>query len=75
MGARWVFYLDPEDPRAGVRLALAILRYEAKHPPKDLAQRELIKILQYAKLKSRGEGILARIWEKVTGTKLPAPST
>jgi hypothetical protein len=33
-----------KDPRAGAKLASIILRYEAKHPPKDLAQKEPINI-------------------------------
>jgi hypothetical protein len=59
-----------KDPRVGARLALVLLRDEAKHPPKDSALKELIKILQSAKLNQEEKKVLARIWEKVTGTRL-----
>ena len=64
-----------KDRRNAVKLAVAILRYQEKHPPKDLAQRELIRILQCAELNRQEKEFLARIWEKVTGTKLVVPST
>jgi len=58
------------EPRLAVRLWVAILDHEQKHPPKDLAQRELIRILQSAKLDQHEKKFLQRIWEKVTGTQL-----
>ena len=60
-----------DKPRLAMRLMAAILRYEEKHPPKDLAQRELIRILQSAELNQEEKETLARIWEKATGTRVP----
>ncbi len=44
-----------DNSRLAMGLMAAILRYEERHPPKDLAQRELIQILQSAELNSRGK--------------------
>ena len=57
-----------KNTRHGVRLALAVLNYEAKNPPKDLAKRELIKILDSPKLTQHEKLFLAQIWEKVNRT-------
>lgn len=59
------------NPRLAAGLMMSILRYEEKHPPKDLAQRELIRILQSARLNQEEKDTLKRIWEKATATKLP----
>src|SRR5689334_17822906 len=69
-GAVGFFVSLVKDPRVAARLALAILRYEEKHPPKHLAQRQLIRILQSAELNQEEKETLERIWEKVTGTKV-----
>ena len=50
------------------RFALAVLNYEAKNPPKDLATRELKRILDSPKLTQHEKLFLAQIWEKVTRT-------
>ena len=57
-----------KNSRHRVRLALAVLNYEAKNPPKDLAKRELIRILDSPKLTPHEKLFLAQIWEKVTRT-------
>jgi hypothetical protein len=57
-----------KNTRHGVRLALAVLNYEAKNPPKDLATRELIRILDSPTLTQHEKLFLAQIWEKVTRT-------
>ena len=57
-----------KNPRHGVRLGLGVLNYEAKNPPKDLALRELIRILRSANLTPREKLCLAQIWEKPTRT-------
>jgi len=57
-----------KNTRHGVRLGLAVLNYEAKNPPKDLAKRELIRILDSPKLTQHEKLFLAQIWEKVTRT-------
>ena len=46
-----------KNPRQGVRLALAVLNYEAKNPPKDLAKRELIRILRLPQTDATREAI------------------
>ena len=46
-----------KNTRHGVRLALAVLNYEAKNPPKDLAKRELIKILELPQADATREAI------------------
>ncbi len=60
-----------DNPRPAMGLMATILRYEEKHPPKDLAQRELIRILHSAELNQEEKETLARIWEKATGTRVP----
>jgi hypothetical protein len=57
-----------KNPRLGVRLALAVLDYEAKNPPKDLATREWIWILDSPKLTQHEKLFLAQIWEKYSRT-------
>jgi hypothetical protein len=57
-----------KNPSHGVRLGLAVLNYEAKNPPKDLAKRELLKILDSPKLTQHEKLFLVQIWEKVTRT-------
>ncbi|MGC2072261.1 MAG: hypothetical protein WA694_13240 [Pseudolabrys sp.] len=57
-----------KNTRHGGRLVLAVLNYEAKNPPKDLAKRELIKILDSPKLTQHEKLFLAQIWEKVNRT-------
>ena len=57
-----------KNTRHGVRLGLAVLNYEAKNPPKDLAKRELIRILDSPKLTQHEKLFLTQIWEKVTRT-------
>jgi hypothetical protein len=57
-----------KNKRHGGRLALAALNYEAKNPPKDLATRELKRILDSPKLTQHQKLFLAQIWEKVTRT-------
>ena len=69
-GAVGYFMSLLENPRIGAGLAAAVLRYEEKHPPKDLAQHELRRFLQSAELDQEERKTLERIWEKVTGTKL-----
>jgi hypothetical protein len=58
-----------KNPRHGVRLALAVLNYEAKNPPKDLATPEWIRILMDSpKLTRHDKLFLAQIREKYTRT-------
>ena len=58
------------NPKLALRLFANVLRFEEKHPPKDLAQRELLRILQSAELNQEEREMLERIWEKVIGTPL-----
>jgi hypothetical protein len=60
-----------DNPKLALRLLASVLRFEEKHPPKDLAQRELTRILQSAELNQDEKQTLARIWEKATGTRVP----
>jgi hypothetical protein len=69
-GAVGFFVSLLQNPRTSARFLLAILRYEEKHPPEDLAQQELRRFLQSAVLNQEERKMLERIWEKVTGTKL-----
>jgi len=55
-----------ENPKAAVRLFAEILKYEAKHPPRDLARRELERILYSSQLTEDEKLTVTRIWQKVT---------
>jgi hypothetical protein len=57
-----------KNKRHGARLVLAVLDCEEKNPPKDLATRELKRILDSPKLTQHEKLFLAQIWEKVTRT-------
>jgi hypothetical protein len=48
------------------RLLVFELKQELKHPPKDLAQRALLKILDSAALSLEEKKFLAQIWQKAT---------
>jgi hypothetical protein len=59
----WVFRTKP---RSALRLLGPILAYETKHPPKDLARRELIRILQSHNLTQKEYAVLAKIEIKIS---------
>jgi hypothetical protein len=53
-------------PSLAVKLFGRILAYETKHPPKDLARRELIRILQSLNLTQKEYAVLAKIGIKIS---------
>jgi hypothetical protein len=53
-------------PKLAVKFLVRILAHETKHPPKDLARRELIRILQSLNLTQQQRAVLTEIGIKIS---------